>query len=295
MDKVNIEELKKINQRYLGAHYQITEQDLKNIEHLTNLIEFTRDSLKPKKGDIVKFTSEYGDYYDNAIISNVWSDGDIEICECPYTPFVGTYNSITKDIGLSVSGGKFHNIEQKIFEYIGKDKRKFCAWGSCKACADGAIDFMATVNVWQVKLKNKYEPYTTKEYNKMHIQKEVHIKHIPYTILGEGIAFETEEEYKIFLKTYRAKEFLVNGNNSYVIFFYKEENFYVSKEEWNNLQDCEIDTRRDNGSIITVKVQYDEANKKIKVYRYSNSFEPKEEIADKSYILNRDNINIESK
>ena len=151
---LDIEELKQINQIYLTAHHSFAERDIENIKHLIGLIEFTRDSLKPKTGDIVKFTSKNGIYYENAIVSNVWENGEIEICEKPYTPFVMKYNEQTKNICMSVSGGIFHNFEPSMFKHIRKDKRKFCSWGVCGVCADGAIDFFATVNVWEVKQKN---------------------------------------------------------------------------------------------------------------------------------------------
>lgn len=273
MDK---EEVKQLNQGY-----SITEKDLKEVEDLINLIETTRSNSSPKVGDIVKFTSEHGDYYESAVISRIEEDGDIEICEHYPTPFVKRCNSKTKNIWISISGGPFCSIKADMFKYIGKDKSKFCYSEICEAKC-----FFATVNVWEVKQKNRYEPYTTEKYNKMYIYKNVEDFN-PYTILGKGIAFTTEREYNIFLKTYRAKEFATDDNNVFVIFYYKEENFYISKNEWDNLQNCEIDTRLYNGSIITVKVQYDDINKKIKVYKYSNSFEPNEEIADKPYILNR--------
>lgn len=292
---MKIKELEKINQRYLNSYYSISKGELKKVNHLIKWIESTRDNEKPKTGDIVQFTSEHGEYYGNALISKVWEDGDIEICEVPYVPFIGSYDEKTKNIRMSVSGGAFHNFKQDMFKYIGKGKRKFCDWGECGACADGAIDFIATVNVWEVKQQNRYEPYTTEKYNKMYIHKNIN-GHESYKILGEGIAFETEEDYTAFLNTYRAKEFLMNEENCAVIFYYKEENFYLSKEEWDKIKKCEIDTRRCNCSIITVKVKYDDKNKKIKVYRYSNRFEPNEEISDKPYILNReDKLNKERK
>lgn len=284
---MNIEELKKINQRYLGTHYEIIEKDIKNINHLINLIEFTRDDTTPKVGDIVKYTSEYGDYYGGALISGIWEDSEIEICESPYTPFFTCYDVDAKNIKISVSGGSFHNFNKKMFRYIGKGKRKFCDWGSCGPCADGAIDFYAMVNVWEVKQENKFAPYTTENYNKMYINKLEKPSDFGYMILGEGIAFKNEKDYNAFLKTYRAKEFQGYMENQKVIFYYKEENCYISKEEWEKLKDFEIDTRQINGSIVTVKVKYDNKNKKILVYRYSNRFEPEEEIANKPYILNR--------
>jgi len=286
---MNIEELKQINHRFLNTHHSISENEVKNINNTILVIELTRDELIPKTGDTVLFTSEHGDYYGNALISRTWDNGELEICESPYTPFYCGYDNKTHNINISVSGGAFHNIKKEEFRLLREDTRKFCNWGDCGPCADGAIDFTAKVNVWEVKLNNKYSPYTTEFYNKMHIYKLDEPNANGYRILGHGMAFKNQAEYEIFLKTYRAKEFSAYGENSFIIFYYKEENFYISKEEWEQLENCQIDTRLCNCSIITVKVKYDDKNKKILVYRYSNHFEKNEEIANEPYILNRNN------
>ncbi len=151
---MNINELNKINIRYLQEHHKITEKDVTNINKIIEIIENTRDITHPKTGDIVLFTSQHGDYYGNAIISNTFDGDDFEVCECPYTPFFSCYVDSTKDVKISVSGGKFHIFNKSMFKYKGKQQRLFCDWGVCGACANGAIDFYATVNVWEVKEKS---------------------------------------------------------------------------------------------------------------------------------------------
>ena len=150
MVEINMKQLKKINQNYLNAHHSIEKEDLENIKKLINLIEITRDNTQPKIGDIVRFTSKSGKYYGNALVTNVWKNGKIEICEKPYTPFVKEYDKKKNDISLSVSGGIFHILEANMFKYLKKYKRKFCDWGVYGACFNGAINFLATVNVWEV-------------------------------------------------------------------------------------------------------------------------------------------------
>lgn len=271
----------KINGLYHIEH-GITKNDIKMVENYIDYIEKTRSDKTPKVGDIVKYTTEYGDYYGRALISANSGANEIEICEQPYVPFICNTNN--DDMSLSVSGGAFTHTNKSNLKYLGKEKRQFCDWGSCGACGNGAVKFEAEVSVWEYKKPNKYGEYSTKDYNKMYIKK----KEKPingYIIFGDGIAFETEKDYQAFLKTYRAKEF-DNGYNT-VIFYYKEENYLISEEEWQELEGYQIDTRKCNASIITVKVKYDEENKRIKVYRYKNSFKPEEEIANKPYILNR--------
>ena len=272
----------KINALY-NIEHGITENDMKMAENYINYIEKTRSDKIPKVGDIVEYTTEYGDYYGRALISANSGANEIEICEQPYVPFICSTNN--NDMSLSVSGGAFTHTNKNNLKYLGKEKRQFCDWGSCGACANGAVDFEAEVSVWEYKELNKFGEYTTKDYDKMYISKSEKPNDLGYIIYGRGIAFKSEKDYQAFLKTYRAKEF-ENGTNT-VIFYYKEEDYLISEEEWQKLEGCQIDTRLLNASIITVKVKYDDENKKIKVYRYKNSFKPEEEIANKPYILNR--------
>lgn len=278
---MDIENFYKINGLYHIEH-GITKNDIKMAENYIDYIEKTRSDKIPKVGDIVKYTTEYGDYYGRALISANNGANEIQICEQPYVPFICSTDN--DDMSLSVSGGAFTHTNKSNLKYLGKEKRQFCDWGSCGACGNGAVKFEAEVSVWEYKKPNEYGEYSTKDYNKMYIRK-LEKPTDGYIIFGDGIAFETEKDYQAFLKTYRAKEF-DNGYNT-VIFYYKEENYLISKEEWQKLEDCQIDTRLCNASIITVKVKYDEENKRIKVYRYKNSFKSEEEIANKPYILNR--------
>lgn len=278
---MDIENFYKINGLYHIEH-GITKNDIKMAENYIDYIEKTRSDKIPKVGDIVKYTTEYGDYYGRALISTNSGANEIQICEQPYVPFICSTNN--DDMSLSVSGGAFTHTNKSNLKYLGKEKRQFCDWGSCGACGNGAVKFEAEVSVWEYKKPNEYGEYSTKDYDKMYIRKlEKPVN--GYIIFGDGIAFETEKDYQAFLKTYRAKEF--DNDYNKVIFYYKEENYLISKEEWQELEGYQIDTRKCNASIITVKVKYDEENKRIKVYRYKNSFKPEEEIANKPYILNR--------
>lgn len=278
---MDIENFYKINGLYHIEH-GITKNDIKMAENYIDYIEKTRSDKIPKVGDIVKYTTEYGDYYGRALISANSGANEIQICEQPYVPFICSTNN--DDMSLSVSGGAFTHTNKSNLKYLGKEKRQFCDWGSCGACGNGAVKFEAEVSVWEYKENNMFGEYSTKDYNKMYIRK-LEKPTDGYIIFGDGIEFETEKDYQAFLKTYRAKEF-DNGYNT-VIFYYKEENYLISKEEWQELEGYQIDTRKCNASIITVKVKYDEENKRIKVYRYKNSFKSEEEIANKPYILNR--------
>ena len=57
------------------------------------------------------------------------------------------------------SGGYWFSIPEELqglVKYIGKDKKTFCAWGHCGACGDGAFQFQAIVNVWEIFLEDIY-------------------------------------------------------------------------------------------------------------------------------------------
>ncbi len=146
---MNLQELEQINQRFLNTHYYITPEDVESINKIIKNIEDTRDTEQPKSGDIVIYINKHGKTYNNAIISNNFKDC-FEICEIPYTPFYYGVNPPLFDVNLSVSGGAFNQFNKDMFKLKGKTKNKFCVWGHDGACADGAIDFYASVNVWEV-------------------------------------------------------------------------------------------------------------------------------------------------
>lgn len=262
-------ELERINGRYLSEHF-IYEADVKHIQDLIDLITNTRAD-QPQKGDIVQYTNEHGDYYGFAHIEAIDKDGIATICEQPYTPFIYAKGN---DFSFSTSGGAWTSLNTYEFEYVGKADKKFCDWGNCGACANGAIDFIAKVNVWRYKAPNqKFGGYSTEKYNKMYISfnDNKEMTRSNYIIFGNGHAWETQEDYELFKTTYKAVEFDGYQNNSKVIFYYKEQSYLISFEEWQKLE-LKEDTRQCNG-IIKVKVQYDNENKIIKTYRYTNGGE----------------------
>lgn len=281
-------DLLKINSLYHLEH-GLTDKDVIMCNNYIKFIEKTRNKKMPKTGDILELTDKHGNYYPCAHIQGKgWEDDTLEICENAYVPFIV---STDKELKLSTSGGAWCSVPLKDLKYKGKRKKLFCDWGTCGACAHGAVEFWATVNVWEYKDPAPlFGEYSTKNYKKMHINKLEKPSDYGYMILGEGTAFKNNEEYQAFLKTYKAKVFpSPYYANSEIVFLYKEKAFYITKEKWNNLKNCKIDTRLCNGSIITVKVKYDDKNKLIKVYRYSNHFEKDEQISNERYILARSN------
>ena len=76
---MDIENFYKINGLYHIEH-GITKNDIKMAENYIDYIEKTRSDKIPKVGDIVKYTTEYGDYYGRALISANSGANEIRIC-----------------------------------------------------------------------------------------------------------------------------------------------------------------------------------------------------------------------
>lgn len=264
-----IETLKEINARF-GCDHVLHNSDVEMANKYVGIIESSRSADTPKVGDRVRYTNEYGEYYGRAHIEKV-EDGEVYICESPYVPFIWKKDD---GIGCSTSGGAWCYLPLGEFKYLGKELKTFCDWGSCGACANGAVEFQAEVSVWEyTNPNNRYAPYTTKDYSREFIRYVVDqfgnpINGSSYRYFGDGIAFEDEKEYKAWLRTYRGIELPGGWENQTVVFKYREREYYISKDEWDAL-DYPIDTRACNG-IIFVKVRYDDENHCIHTYRYTN-------------------------
>lgn len=264
-----LETLKEINTRFECDHI-LHKSDVDMANNYVKLIENSRSDIVPRVGDRVRYTNEYGEYYGRAHIEQV-EDNRIYICENPYVPFIWQ-----KDHGIAcqTSGGAWSHIPLGEFKYLGKELKTFCDWGSCGACANGAVEFQAEVSVWEyINPNNRYAPYTTKDYDRQFIRYVVDqfgnpVNGSNYRYFGDGIAFATDKDYQAWLRTYRGIELQGGYENQKVVFLYREKCYYITKDEWDAL-DYPIDTRMCNG-IIFVKVKYDDENHCIHTYRYTN-------------------------
>ena len=172
MNMYTLESLKEINNRFCGSH-EMTKYDVEKVNEYVKLIENSRSKLESKIGDMIQYTNEYGEYFEKAHIDEIYEDGELDICERPYVPFVGV-NENNNGISCSTSGGAWEYLSKGKLTYVGKSKKRFCVWGNCGACADGAVEFEAEVNVWSyTSSENKFiskisgRPYTTKEFDRM--------------------------------------------------------------------------------------------------------------------------------
>lgn len=266
-----LETLKALNQRFCGSH-RLSNSDVEMANKWVEFIESDRSETVPKIGDRVRWTNKYGEYYHYAHIEKIDEDGEAEVCERPYVPFIFKRDDNT--LGCSTSGGAWNYIPVKELKYVGKEKKSFCDWGSLGACADGAVEFEAEVSVWEyVEPGNPYAPYTTKDYKRAYVSYCVDKLGYPkngsnYRYFGDGFAFETEKDFNAWLKTYKAVTFQGNWDNQTVVFYYRKKGYLISKEEWDAL-DLPVDTRQCNG-IIFVKVKYDNEQHIVHEYRYTN-------------------------
>lgn len=262
------ETLAPLNQRFISAHYHLTDSDVDLANKLVDLIEQTRDPDRPMPGDIVEFTTVHGDFYPNAHIENVYETG-LYICEQPYIPFVSDTGGKPS---FSTSGGAWRQIPRNL-KRIGTRPKLFKEFGHLGPCADGAIEFYAEVNAWAYTESDPFFPYTTRDWRRyyMHYDEKSHDP-FGYHYYLDGTAFRTEKEYLAWLDTYHGVEFEGYWENQTVIFCYRQNSILLPREEWDKLA-LPTDTRMMNGTIIDIKYQTDDETHCITEYRYTNAAE----------------------
>lgn len=305
--KYTIETLSSINHRFNGSH-QIDESDVEKANEYVKLIETTRSTTEPKPGDILRFTDKYGIYYPCAHIEKPDLGIGGNVCEHSYVPFIWKKEN---GIGCQASGGSWQDVDFADMKYVGKAKKRFCDWGNCGACANGAIEFEALVSVWEYIDPNPMEPgYTTKEYEKYYVSDSgantKYTKESGYRFhvrrAGEGFgnccAFKDKEGLDAWLKTFRGKVFKGNWDNQNIVWAWKEiRNGKLSPEEFDAL-DAPIDTMLFNGAVRKCKRIYNESNHTVTTYYvwywdeperegeyYSDRYMRQNKIREEKYIL----------
>lgn len=276
MNMYTLESLKEINNRFCRSH-EMTEYDVEKANEYVELIENSRSKLESKIGDMIQYTNEYGEYFEKAHIDEIYEDGELYICERPYVPFVGV-NENNNGISCSTSGGAWEYLSKEKLTYVGKSKKRFCVWGNCGACADGAVEFEADVNVWSyTSSENKFiskitgNLYTTKEFNRMIIhyyaneygQPKDGSEYIYFGRLNNGV-WKSDKELQAWLRTFRAEVFEW-GKNGMFVWYWKNEDHHVTPTEFENLKLPE-DTILKNARILRCKRKYDEDTHTVHTY-----------------------------
>ena len=294
--KYTKETLTAINKRYCGTHYEITHVDLEMANDYVKLIENTRSTETPKVGDRIRYTNSYGDYYPYAHIEHIYEDdNEVNICEQPYTPFIG---KSLNGIKCNTSGGSWANIPIDKLKYVGTEEKTFCDWGYCGACANGAVDFKANVSVWEYIAEQKY-PYTTKTHERIFVSYNPGRKDSSYTFFGDkngmsSMAWATELDFQAWLHTFRGEVFKGHWDNQIIVWHWKEKKHSVSPSEFEMI-DAPEDTLMNNATILKCKRIYDEETFTVHTYWVWYWDEPEkywieaameqDEIRDKYYTL----------
>ena len=254
-----------INDRYckIGKHW-ISDGDVEKANRLVDLIESTRSKKKPKPGDILCYTDSFGGYYSHAHIEKVDLGYGGNICKCAYVPFISERED---GIRCSTSGGPWTDVAFSDMKYVGKEKKRFCFWGSCGACADGAIEIEAEVSVWEYAEPKQETPgYTTKFYNQFFLSdsgansKYTRESGYRYHVSSGGCparAFKTKEELDAWLTTFKGKVFDRGERNSSIVWTWKQREKHVSPAEFDSMPEP-VDTMLFNGAVRKCKRVYDE-------------------------------------
>lgn len=255
------------------------QSDVDKANMFVDLFKRTRSNTEPKPGDVVRYTNEYGEYYKSAQIEkDNWGVGNLCVA--------GT-SSISLDengeLNFSTSGGAFYHVDTSKMKYLGKAKNTFWFWGHCGARANGGVYMRAEVNLWEYVDPNwtftnsNGNLVTTKDYDKCYVTKvsdewkERNNSRYTYLIdcyctSGRKTAFETEEDYQAWLKTYRGfYEREITDENNGIVWLMKEEQHQVSPDEFDSLNLPE-DTFLMNGKIRRCKRKYDTENHKVYMY-----------------------------
>lgn len=250
MKKYSVETLKDINGSY-DSKYNVTPSDVEKVNQLIEVIESSRNNSTPQVGDIVQFTSKYGDYYDLAHIEESKKD-KLYICEEPSAPFVNTRDN---KVNTDTSGGAWTYIPSDIL-LVGTKEKAFVAWGHGGARANGAIRFFAKVNVW-VYVEGEHE-FTTKTHDKFHVSivEQQSPNDYKYIVTKNAIshsAFKTDEEYQAWLKTYHGVEIEGHLLNSKIVWTYKQESQCVPIEEYHEITGAVVDSELNNACVQECK------------------------------------------
>lgn len=289
MENYTIETLLPLNGVYHMNH-RLLLSDVEMANNYKAIIEASRTDKRIQSGDILELYTQCGDYRRNAHFEKWDRDKDHwTVCEQPSTPFI--WLTLTGDnIHCSTSGGPWTRVPSDL-QFIGKRKKLFKDWGHNGSCANGAVTFEAEVNVWEYRHREPlFGEYSTKDYDKHYISYCADEHGNPkngsrYRYFGDGINFETAEEYAVWLKTLRGVGFKGHWPNQTVVFCYKRVEKLLEETEYNALN-LPVDTRVCNG-VIEVKVLYNDTLRTVNEYRCSNDGRDLAKKGIKPYLLAR--------
>lgn len=236
-------------------HYEhgIRQSDVDMANRYVRLIESTRSNRQPRNGDMIRLTTKHGDYYHYAHLEKL-CNGGFSVCEQPYFPFIFP-NPTKNGISCSTSGGAWLSIPPKALKYVGKEEKYFKDWGWRGARGNGAVCFKAMVNVWEYTEPNPvYDDYTTKDWRKIHLSKDVTSPKPEYLYYGNGIAFRNQEELDEYISLFRGKLYTIYYPNSFDLWCYFEMNIKVPIDKWKSLDLPRTTFRAKPGHPVKINV-----------------------------------------
>lgn len=263
MKKINRKDIIKINSSFLFEH-TLNESDFKMIENYIEAIKHNHIKCKnPQVGDIVE-----GAYYDgmrpysDGIINKINDDGSLNICYEPYIPFISINNGF---IEISVSGGPFENHSSKELILVKEDdERIFSDWGSCGACENGRVNFIAPVRRWKIPFEWKSRTYA-QIFNKP-VKNDYLITIKQFGDFFNIASFKTKEQFNRYCATLGIKYTLHEEKDEYN--HYTISHDFKKKYFW-KLEDLPIGCKPmkmlSNGKIIDSYFRTTE--KEIEIYK----------------------------
>jgi hypothetical protein len=136
------------NESYNGQHF-LSDLDVEVANTYALAVRRSR-SFRPKCGDIVKIKGEEKIYH----VEKIDDNGFLDLCAGFYVPFTSVRftGGCGAEISTSTSGGPWRtDIAADSVKKTGTMIRRFCFWGHCGPTGNGAVDFKAEVNVFELK------------------------------------------------------------------------------------------------------------------------------------------------
>ena len=142
--------------RAFDHNYGLMPKDLDMVNEMIGVIELTRAN-DPIAGDRIVCAGP-NKTYNFGHLEKLYIDDFSSICTQPYIPFTSIHEEDGKvSLWFNTSGGYWLNcIDRDMYWRIGTCMKTFCAWGNNGACAGGAVNFQAEVNVWKIFMEGIY-------------------------------------------------------------------------------------------------------------------------------------------
>lgn len=132
----------------------VTDDDVERASFFKYKIERSRDSNTPKAGDIIICKGPKKEY-NNGHLDRSDPTEFSAVCVQPMIPFTCVVDN--EEPTFSTSGGYWFSVpEKELLKYVGTREKIFKAWGHCGCTGNGAYNFSATVNVWEIFLETIY-------------------------------------------------------------------------------------------------------------------------------------------